>query len=177
MDTSHDFRIRMKKLQNPIKGKKEPPPKSTHATIYVAKTFPPWQSCVLNKLSALYHAGGGSFPDNKVILGELKGEAELAKAMKKVMPFVTKVKESVAAQGPKAMNVTLDFDEKALYEEMLSYLTSTLELEGVSVAYSETAKDAKTREECCPAEPIIVFRTEPSVSLKAVNVQPRSGLF
>ena len=34
------------------------------------------------------------------------------------MPFVTKVKESVASQGPKAMNVTLDFDEKALYEEV-----------------------------------------------------------
>ena len=34
------------------------------------------------------------------------------------MPFVTKVKESVTAQGPKAMNVTLDFDEKALYEEV-----------------------------------------------------------
>ena len=35
-----------------------------------------------------------------------------------VMPFVTKVKESVTAQGAKAMNVTLDFDEKALYEEV-----------------------------------------------------------
>ena len=34
------------------------------------------------------------------------------------MPFVTKVKESVASQGAKAMNVTLDFDEKALFEEV-----------------------------------------------------------
>ena len=32
----------------------------------------------------LYEKGGGTFPDNKVILGELKGEPELAKAMKKV---------------------------------------------------------------------------------------------
>jgi len=177
MDTSHDFRIRMKKLQNPPKGKKDPPPKSTHATIYVAKSFPPWQTCVLTKLSELYEKGSGTFPDNKVILGELKGEPELAKAMKKVMPFVTKVKESVAAQGPKAMNVTLDFDEKALFEETISYMASTLELEGVSVAYSDSAPDAKTREECCPGDPIIVFRAEPNVPLKAVNVQPKSGLF
>jgi len=177
MDTSHDFRIRMKKLQNPPKGKKDPPPKSTHATIYVAKSFPPWQSCVLNKMRSLYEKSGGSFPDNKVILGELKGEPELAKVMKKVMPFVTKVKESVTAQGPKAMNVTLDFDEKALFEETISYMASTLELEGVSVAYSDSAPDAKTREECCPGDPIIVFRAEPAVQLKAVNVQPKSGLF
>lgn len=167
----------MKKLQNPPKGKKEPPPKSTHATIYVAKSFPPWQSCVLTKLSVLYEKGGGTFPDNKVILGELKGEPELAKAMKKVMPFVTKVKESVASQGAKAMNVTLDFDEKALFEEMISYMNSTLELEGVSVAYSDSAPDAKTREECCPGDPLIVFRTEPNVPLKAINIQPKSGLF
>ena len=40
----------LKPIQNPPKGKKDPPPKSTHATIYVAKSFPPWQSCVLNKM-------------------------------------------------------------------------------------------------------------------------------
>ena len=54
-------------------------------------------------------------------------------------------------------------------------MASTLELEGVSVAYSDSAPDAKTREECCPGDPIIVFRAEPAVPLKAVNVQPKSG--
>ena len=58
---------------------------------------------------------------------------------------------------------------------MISYMASTLELEGVSVAYSDSAPDAKTREECCPGDPIIVFRAEPAVQLKAVNVQPKSG--
>lgn len=177
MNTSHDFRIRMKKMQNPPKGKKEPLPRPTHATVYVAKSFPPWQSCVLQKLSGLYQSGHGTFPDNKAILLLLKEEVELAKAMKKVMPFVTRVKERVAAEGPNVMNVTLDFDEKALFQEMISYLTSTLELEGVAVAFSETAPDTKTREECCPGEPLIVFRTEESVSIKALNVQPQSGLF
>jgi len=177
MNTSHDFRIRKAKLQNPQKGKKEPPPKPTHATIFVAKSFPPWQTCVLQKLSDLYKRGKGTFPDNKAILNELKSQPDLAKAMKKVMPFVTRTKERVANEGPKVLNVTLDFDEKALFEEMVPYLTATLELEGVNVCYSDAAADAKTKEECCPGEPMILFKTEPSVHLKAINVQPQSGLF
>ena len=52
----------------------------------------------------------------------------LGNYLDQVMPFVTKVKESVAAQGPKAMNVTLDFDEKALFEEVspMNLLTRSL---------------------------------------------------
>ena len=42
---------------------------------------------IIYTLSALYEKGSGTFPDNKVILGELKGEPELAKAMKKVSAF------------------------------------------------------------------------------------------
>ncbi|KAJ8297525.1 hypothetical protein KUTeg_024056 [Tegillarca granosa] len=53
MDSAHDFRVRLKQLQTPGKGKKLAE-KPTHATIWIAKTFPPWQNTVLITLRELY---------------------------------------------------------------------------------------------------------------------------
>lgn len=59
MDAAHSFRIFLKNYlagQRAQKGKAAPPPveKPTIATIWVAKTFPPWQSCVLTTMKSLY---------------------------------------------------------------------------------------------------------------------------
>lgn len=56
MDASHSFRIRLKTyLTQKTKDKnKTPVVKPTHGTIYVAKTFPVWQSVILNNMKALY---------------------------------------------------------------------------------------------------------------------------
>lgn len=68
------------------------------------------------------------FPDNKVIASEMGKLAELKKYMKKVMPFVAAVKENVTKHGLKALNLTMDFDEKAVLEENMKYLSATLEV-------------------------------------------------
>ncbi|XP_038055725.1 leucine--tRNA ligase, cytoplasmic-like [Patiria miniata] len=178
MDSAHDFRLRLKNVMLPPKGKKgvPPPPKPTHGTLYVAKTYPPWQNAVLTTLKKLYDSNASGFPENKEILGQLKTIDLLKKYMKKVMPFVQHVKENVAKSGPRAMDLTMEFDEKEVLETNIAYLTSTLELEGLDVKFSSEATD-KIQEECCPGKPFSLFRTEPSVIVKAVNPQPHSGHF
>jgi len=39
--------------------------KPTHATVYIAKTYPSWQCTVLSVLKEMYEAGNGG--DNKAI--------------------------------------------------------------------------------------------------------------
>ena len=100
---------------------------------------------------------------------------EVKKFMKKVMPFVAFTKEKVATSGLSVLETSLPWDEMKVLSENLSYIQSTLGLEGVDLGLSSDL--GEKGEDCRPGEPIIVFRTEPSVPLKLVNTQPHSGLF
>lgn len=174
MDCAHDFRVRLQQLTTPGKGKKFTG-KPSHATIWIAKSFPVWQNTVLNTLKTLYQKNNG-FPDNKVISTELKDKKELDKYKKKVMPFVQASKESVEKLGIKALNLTMDFDEAEVINIYHQYLVATLDLEGLDVAFSDDA-DGKIKDDCCPGKPYITYRVEPSVSVQCINPQAYSGLF
>ena len=54
MEAAREFRLKLKSASLPPKAKKgaspKAPEKPTHATIYVAKTYPPWQEAVLKTL-------------------------------------------------------------------------------------------------------------------------------
>lgn len=175
MTSAHNFRIRQKQLMTPGKGKKQAISKPSHGTIWVAKTYPAWQTTVLTKLLQLHKENNG-FPDNKVIAGTLNKEASLQKYKKKLMPFVQLMKEGVETSGLKALNTTMDFDEKEVMEMYKKYLLSTLELEDLVVKFSEEAED-KVKEDCVPGSPFLTLHTEPSVSVRISNCQPYSGLF
>lgn len=58
METAHSFRIFLKNYlagQKAQKGKIiKPVPKAEIAIVWVAKTFPPWQSCVLTTMKNLF---------------------------------------------------------------------------------------------------------------------------
>lgn len=179
MEAAREFRLKLKAAVQPPKAKKggtapKAPEKPTHATLYVAKTYPPWQCAVLSTLKAMYEESG--VPDNKVVSQKLGAMPELKKFMKKVMPFVAWTKERVAAQGLSVLDLTLDFDETQVLEGNLAYLLNNLQLDGMDVKFSNEANE-KTQEECRPGGPFIVFRTEPSVPLTVVNNQPHTGLF
>ncbi|CAL1544522.1 unnamed protein product [Lymnaea stagnalis] len=173
-DCAHEFRLRRKALQSAGKGKKVVAA-PTHAVIWVAKTYPPWQNLVLTTLQKLHEANKG-FPDNKVIAQELNSKAELKKYIKKLMPFVQVAKENVEKNGLKALALTSELDEANILNLNLPYLINTLEIEGVEVKSSDNADD-KVKEECCPGKPFITFVTEPSVKLCFINPQPFSSLF
>lgn len=59
MDAAHSFRILLKNYLAPKKGPKGKGEtsfieKPTHGTIWVAKTYPPWQSTILTAMKDLY---------------------------------------------------------------------------------------------------------------------------
>ncbi|CAG5872080.1 unnamed protein product [Menidia menidia] len=179
METAHDLRLRLKAYMLPPKSKKgdsKPPAKPSHCTIYVAKSYPPWQHSALSLLGKHYKSNNKVLPDNKVIASELGALPELKKYMKRVMPFVAMIKENLEKNGPRVLDLELEFDERAVLMENLVYLTNSLELEQIDVLFASEADD-KVKEDCCPGKPFSIFRSEPGVSVSLVNPQPSNGLF
>uniref|UniRef100_A0A3B3BHU8 Leucine--tRNA ligase, cytoplasmic n=1 Tax=Oryzias melastigma TaxID=30732 RepID=A0A3B3BHU8_ORYME len=179
METAHDLRLRLKAYMQPPKNKKgdtKPPVKPSHCTIYVAKSYPPWQHSALSLLGKHYRSNNGVLPDNKVIAGELGALPELKKYMKRVMPFVAMIKENLEKNGARVLDLELEFDERTVLMDNLVYLTNSLELEQIDVLFATEADD-KVKEDCCPGKPFSVFRSEPGVCVSLVNPQPSNGLF
>lgn len=61
MECAHNFRITQKRIQ--VKATQKP----TDGTIWIAKTYPPWQSCVLDTMREFYEVSSFSFlPDGRL---------------------------------------------------------------------------------------------------------------
>ncbi|KAI1286671.1 Leucine--tRNA ligase, cytoplasmic [Halotydeus destructor] len=189
MDAVHGFRIRQKDFGVKGKGKvkagdkktvpaaKPEDSKPTHATIFVAKKFPHWQELILKTMQEMYAISKPSLPENKELAGKLAKIGDLKKYMKKAMPFAEERKKMFSKQGPNVFNQTSLFDEVAVLTENLSYLTNTLELEGLEIKAAEESDQENIRDETCPLEPTIVFRREDSATVRIVNNQPFSSVF
>ncbi|XP_054481364.1 leucine--tRNA ligase, cytoplasmic [Anoplopoma fimbria] len=179
METAHDLRLRLKAYMQPPKSKKgdsKPPAKPSHCNIYVSKSYPPWQHSALSLLGKHYKSNNGALPDNKVIASELGALPELKKYMKRVMPFVAMIKENLEKNGPRVLDLELEFDERVVLMENLVYLTNSLELEQIDILFASEGDD-KVKEDCCPGKPFCVFRSEPGVCVSLVNPQPCNGQF
>jgi len=178
MEATRDFRLKLKNIAN-VKPKKgsapTPTTPPTHATVYVAKCYPAWQCVVLDTLKEMYKGDKDTVVDNKAVSVEMAKKPEVKKFMKKVMPFVAFTKEKVAASGLSALDTSLPWDEMKVLSENMSYIVTSLGLEGVDLALSSDL--GEKGEDCRPGAPIIQFRTEPSVTLNLTNNQPHTGLF
>ncbi|XP_069996006.1 leucine--tRNA ligase, cytoplasmic [Penaeus vannamei] len=180
-DASHRFRLRLKSHMTPAKAKKGEtaavPEQPSHGTIWVAKTFPKWQSIILTTMHGLYKANGDKLPDNKEISKALGANAELKKYMKKAMPFAQAARERMNTLGEKALKDTVEFNERDILEENIDFLRGTLDLEGLELRWTEECDNERTKEEVVPGEPYLTFSVAPNVAMSLVNPQPHLGLF
>merc|ERR1719391_956034 len=178
MESIRDFRLKLKSYLTPAKAKKggsaapatiEPP---THATVYVAKSYPAWQCTVLDTMREMYQTG---VPDNKAISVAMGKKPELKKFMKRVMPFVAFMKDKVAASGLSVLDTSLPWDEMEVLTSNREYIVNTLQLEGLNLAWSTEL--GEKGEDCRPGQPLIAFSCAESVKMKLTNNQPFTGLF
>lgn len=70
-------------------------------------------------------------PDNKTLSTEFASNNELKKYMKRVMPFVQATREKMEQLGPKALALTLEFDEADVLRSNSVYLANTLDVSDV----------------------------------------------
>ncbi|XP_025412674.1 leucine--tRNA ligase, cytoplasmic isoform X2 [Sipha flava] len=183
MEAAHSFRLQQKNIlsigtkKNQSKNKEVEKP--IKAAAWVAKTFPPWQSTILETMKQLYTENNNLLPDNKTISSALGKKEFLKKYMKRAMPFAQMIKEKLLKVGDSAFNIKLDFDEKHVLELNKSYLENTLNLEHLEIKYSDDSEAPENiRNECCPGQPYITFLPpDESLTLIIMNTQPQKPYF
>lgn len=179
-DISHNFRLRLKSAQT-AKNKKGGNSKSnenpSHGVIWVAKTFPDWQSTILAKMQEAYTSNRNKLPDNKEISKSLGSLPELKKHMKKVMPFAQTIRERLIIVGESAFRNTVDFDEQKIIQESMGYLKATLDLESLVMKWTHECDDDRTKSEVIPGEPFLTLTTAPNIIIELVNPVPHIPLF
>ncbi|KAK3879158.1 hypothetical protein Pcinc_016252 [Petrolisthes cinctipes] len=179
-EASHCFRLRLKSHMTSGKGKKGETPTApqppSHGIVWVAKTFPKWQSIILTTMHDIYKKNK-SLPDNKELSKALGSAPSLKKYMKKVMPFVQAVRERMDKFGESALKDTIEFDERSILEENMDYLQATLDLEGIELKWTEECENERTQEEVVPGEPYLTFFNATCLQLELINPQPHTGLF
>lgn len=178
MDAAHTFRVYQKSfLPDPsqekgLVGFVEKP----MVELWVAKTFPAWQTNILNSLKE-FHTKDGKLPDNKTLSGHFAKKPELKTYMKRVMPFVQATREKLEKFGQKALAVGLEFDEAEVLRNNRLYLANTLDVDEVVVKYTDDKEATDKMKDICPGQPHIIFKVAPGVIVNCINRIPSSGLY
>ncbi|XP_022906298.2 leucine--tRNA ligase, cytoplasmic [Onthophagus taurus] len=182
MEAAQSFRGHLKNYLTPPKPSKNnpkpvAPSKPDMVTIWVAKSFPPWQSCVLTTMKNSYEKNGNKLPENKVLSTELSSKPELKKYMNRVMPFAQMIRERLDQIGPKAFALTLEFDEAEVLKTNHVYLANTLDVLLVNVRFTDEEGISDSLKEVRPGKPHALFSTMPGVNVLFTNPIPTNALF
>jgi leucyl-tRNA synthetase len=173
MDTAHDFRLRVKSYKTQqttgkSKGSKttQPPLTPTHATIFVAQSYPSWQTFVINELKQLFLANNHSLPDSKQLAIHFKDRSEIDKKyQKKLMPFVIYSKDLLEKNGDvSSLDRHLSFDEYDILQFNQDYLRRALDVEQIDIRSTDgnetDAAMLSSLEDILPGKPFVHFRHE-----------------
>lgn len=188
MSTAHDFRLRIKSYKTQQTNEKSKNIKvfqsqssPTHATIFVARTYPSRETFIVNELKELFIMHKWSLPDNKQLANHFKNRPEIDKKyQKKLMPFVIHLKELLEKNGNiSALDRHLSFDEYEVLQLNQEYLRRTLGVEQIEIrSTDENEIDAMILlnhiDDISPGKPFIHFRYQGSVPKHVFNDQELS---
>ncbi|KAI6192979.1 Leucine--tRNA ligase [Aphelenchoides besseyi] len=157
LETIKMFRAKLED-QKKVKAKKgDKNARQKAATIYVAKTFPPWQAEVVEQLNGLLV--DAEFPDGRKIAEKLKGTDAMKKHGKKVMSFVQLIKEEFVRRGAAALQNSCSIDQRRVLESITAYVRHATDVEDVKfvdVDHSAAQID-DAAEKAAPFKPWIQF--------------------
>jgi leucyl-tRNA synthetase len=172
MDIAHDFRLRLKSYTTQQTGGKSKEVKTqpilapTHATIFIARSYPSWQTFVINELKQLFLSNNHSLPDSKQLAIHFKDRVEIDKKyQKKLMPFVIHSKDILEKNGNiESLDRHLSFDEFEVVQFNQEYLRRTLNIEQIKICLTDGKENDEAMtinlEDVLPGEPLIHFRHE-----------------
>jgi len=129
------------------------------ATIYVAETYPPHQSIILEELNKLYKATG-TLPDNRKMAGNLREVGDLKtnkKKLKTAMAFAAQVKKDFETRGKKALALKVRFDEMSLLKTHKVFVTNGMNLQKIDFESEKEAVNSKIKV-AVPGKPRIIFQ-------------------
>ncbi|TPP66579.1 Leucyl-tRNA synthetase b [Fasciola gigantica] len=154
----------------------------SEATVWVVKSYPPWQAQILRILRENLSEDQKTLADNATIAQKMRPHLKsMGKMAKRAMPFVQLVRDRFDARGASALQAELEVDESAVLKKNLGYLIATLGLrapDGLTIRYADESEDARVHETVCPLEPLILFHeSSPSVLVNFINPDVGSGLF
>lgn len=140
-------------------GSVEPP---THAVIYVAKEYLPWQQLALKALQALEFDKNGQPPANYIntVRASVEEAGMNKKQMKETLGFASFQAKEVATRGLEALNLATPFDEMQLMLDHKDFICKSLGIQGVEVFDSENQHpydQTERRKMATPTNPIIFF--------------------
>ena len=189
LDSAHDFRLRLTAYKTQQSGNKskgvpvQPPLHPTHATIFIARSYPSWQIFVLNQLKQLYLNNNQQVPDGKTLAQHFKDRPEIEKKyMKKLMSFVIYSRDLLEkTRDIQSLDRHLSFDEYEVLSNNEDYFRRALNIEEVDIRLIDEneseAANIVNLEEILPGKPLIHFRHEPMISIRLINQQPCSDHF
>jgi leucyl-tRNA synthetase len=161
---AHELRTTLQAELHPKKGPAKPADAYDSADIFVSVAYPKWQEEAISILRSCYD--GTKFCADDVIVSSLKPLMK-ERPNKKLIPFVMELKNRVVAEGPRAFERGLAFDEVAILNENLDYLTRSLGLMRISVKPVGSVADdeglsadkeiLRRREASLPGEPSAHF--------------------
>lgn len=154
---AHNLHTALQQELNPKKGKKGPaaPVEAPNAVeLYVAASYPRWQEAAIDILRSHYNLETSTFAPDDVIAKALK-ELMKEKVNKKLVPFAMELKLRVVNNGIAALDRRLLFDEMAVLQANIDFVSRTLGgLEVVVTPVDLAAVEGEAKKEAAlPGEP------------------------
>eukprot|EP01041_Mallomonas_annulata_P005684 gene5684-11471_t len=159
-DFMKNIRLAVMKLKAGTAGDKRT------AHVYLANTYEPKKIQMLQYLQSISDVNGTFSND---LMGQMKSwlesQPDLAKDTKLLMQFGAFMRDEAKERGSDALQCEMSFDQKAILEENSVYITTALELTGLSVYCIDDGSDnnipgdKKKMESAVPGKPAFHFFT------------------